>query len=288
MNYIPSEKIDLARTAFATLVAIVLISLLSHVYIILESFIPLVYVNALLVVGYGIAVSLITKLVMYFGKFRSKSKGVLLAVFLGFVALYTSWVAYLAYLYNDFIPNFNEYLSLLADVNTPANLIFTGKELLEFGTFSLMGGIPITGFLLVVVWMAELAGLLIYPVWIIFNKHLPPYSEEQDAYYDQHVLDDMFRTVYTEGKAVAGLKADPVQYLKESAGVSRYPCSRIIVYTLPHERTAYVSLHNVSLDTKGNEEEKPLVKALEISKQSASAILDNFASQVDKVGPLLN
>lgn len=263
---------------------------LSYVYVLVENFIPIIYANVFIVVGYGIAISMMAKIVMYFGKFRSKRAAIIITLVLGVFANYTAWLAHVAYLWNDFNPSFSSYLDLLTSIEAPMALAYTLGDLYEFGTWGI-GYSPdsnLTGPILGIVWLAELVGLTLYPAYIVSKKILPPFSEEADDFYDQYILDDMFKATYIISKVEDGLANNPVAFLESMAGAARYPCTRTIVYSLPRESTAYVAMYSVRLNQKKKEEVTPLGGPVRITSATAREILAHFDHHVDKVDALLN
>ncbi len=285
-HYTPSENIDTSRTIIAVVIALALVICLSFVYNAIVSFIPIVYLCVLAPIGYAIVLGLLTRAVVHFGKFRSQKKGIALAVLFGLAANYTQWYAYLDYIWlNDFNLSFGSYLgSLFGGLGWGDALRAVGVSN-TYGSWSIgTSGTPVNGIILTLVWVVEFLVLLLYPVWTLRNNRSAPFSEEQDRFYDQFVLDNLFQGIYTPSKAEAGLVEDPLVYLQSIELNARHPGSRVEVYYLPNESNAYLSMLRTRVDEKNNEIAVPIVREFRISNRDAKRILDGF----DHTKDLLN
>lgn len=277
-HYTSSENIDTSRTAIGVVAALALIIGLSFVYNAFVSFIPIVYLCIIAPVGYAIVLGLLTRAVVHFGKFRSRNKGIGLAVLFGLAANYTQWYAYLDYAWlHDFELSFGSYLASLFGGLGWGEAGRAVTEFSSYGSWSIgTSGYPVSGIVLILVWAIEFLLILLYPVWTLRNNRSAPFSEEQDQFYDQFVLDNLFQGIYTPSKAETGLAEDPMAYLQSIELNARHPGSRVEVYYLPTESNAYLSVLRTRVDEKNNEIAVPIVREFRISNRDAKRILDGF------------
>lgn len=289
-HYEPSGNIDLARTAIGILIAMVLIIPVSFLYNAIISVIPILYLAVVAPIGYGLLLGLIVRLVLHFGKFRSRQKGFAVAIFLGLAANYTQWMAYLDFVYvQDVKLYFSSYLAtLFGGIGIVDSLRIVGG-INEYGTWSLgmSSQTPVNGWLLTVIWILEFAVILIYPLVTIRSRRIQPFSEEQNKFYNQYTLENIFKAFYTPGKAEAALKQNPLDYLKSIDLATNYPGSRVEVFQLPNEAYAFISISRVTVrsgaDQKGKETVVPIVDRFRISNADAKQILAEYVNAKDRL-----
>ncbi|MFT5998428.1 MAG: hypothetical protein ACI81P_000881 [Neolewinella sp.] len=283
-HYEPSDNIDVARTAIGAAIAFAIIVGLSFLYNAIISVIPIIYLSVVAPIGYGVLLGLMSRVVIHLGKFRSRKKGVVLALLFGLAANYTQWFAYLDFVYvQDFQVHFASYLNALFGGFGLGEALGGVAEINEYGTWSIgaSGENPVNGVLLTIIWVLEFLIILLYPAWTLRKKRSRPFSENQDRFYDQFILENLFQALYTSTKAEHGMAEDPLSYLKGIALTSRYPGSRVEVYFLPDENAAYVSILRTRIDEKQNEISMPVVNEFRVKSRDAKRILDAFPHAKD-------
>jgi len=285
-HYQLSNNIDPIRTSSCVAIALVVIVGLSFLYNAIISMIPIIYLAVIAPIGYAIVLGLLTRAILHFGKFRSRTKGIALALTLGLVANYTQWMAYLDFTYiQDFQVNFNSYIDTLFGGLGPGEAARIIADINEYGTWTIgaSSATPVNGLFLAGIWLVEFLILLLYPAWTIRNNRSKPFSENQDRFYDQFELENLFQAIYTPNKAEPALADDPLAYLKLKEMHARFPGSRVEVYYLADESDAYISILRARMDEKKNEIRVPVVKEFRISNREAKRILDEFSHQKDRL-----
>ncbi len=286
-HYTPSGKVDTVRAIGAFLVAAAVVVVLSFAYNAINSWMPFIYLSALICLGYGIGVGILTRMVMSFGKFRNKTLGLAVAVALGLLAVYTAWMAYLAHVSSDMGHSFTYYLSWLAyGLEFKETFAFIG-EINSVGLWTIGSGGSVSGIFLGVVWAIEAIIILGVAPFMVFSTTLPPFSESQDKFFDEVTLNNNFQSLLSGVEATSGLKDNALTYLKSIELSNGYPYSRVSVFTLPRDSEAYISVNRIRVDEKNNEVSVPVVEHLRISGMDAREVLDAYKGDKDKIGALL-
>ena len=290
-HYEPSGKIDPAMTVISVLVAMAIVTGLSFLYVFFTEVIPIIYLAILILIGYGLTLGYLTKMVMFFGKFRSKPAAYGVALLLSVWAIITSWLAFISYLSLDYASSFSDYLTWFPELLYPSNLATIIGEVNEYGTWGVgvgsSGNNTVSGFLLTLVWIAEIATLIAMPLISVRAKSLPPFSEEEDAFFDEFILKNDFQGIISGGKASELLVERPLDYLASIEVSSRFPISRVVVYTLPRSSVAYVSILKVRVNHKQQEEVHPVVEHLRVPGAVAREILGKYEAKKDPIGVLM-
>ncbi len=209
-----------------------------------------------------------------------------MAILLGLAANYTQWMAYLDFIYvQDAKLYFSSYLSTLFGRLGIVESLQIIAQINEYGTWSLgmNSQTPVNGLLLTIIWIVEFVVILVYPVVAIRHRRIQPFSEDQDRFYDQYTLENLFKAFYTPGKAEAAINENPLEYLKSIDLATNYPGARVEVFQLPNESYAYISISRVRIDQKKNEIATPVVDRFRISNADAKQILAEYVNAKDRL-----
>lgn len=288
MYYIESGKVDLPRTIICALVGIALLIGLSWIYNILNNFIPIIYANVIITVGYGLAIGMLVRACTYFGRVRNKMVVIGGAVLFGLIANYTQWMDFVTYLFNELQNDFSLYLSLLFGGLSPIELFEAIGEINQYGTWGLgfSGDNTVNGFPLTIVWIIEFAIILGIPVLQAFGQKVYPFSEEHNQYFDRYLLKQRFRALHSVNPILESLTTDPATFLEGLGEGTAYLYSIVEVYYLPNSQYSYLDISKITVQTGESSKEKTtlMVDNLKIETAKAKQILERFENKKDQVG----
>ncbi len=210
--YTPSGKMSPVAIGYFLLCVFIILPLLGLVYSYAIWYIPIIYVNVLLAVGFGFAIGfVISLLVVKMGKVRSVSKSVLFGVLGALVAYYFHWVVWSDLLYNasggnDYFSfsniSISEVLSFAAQPGAIFELIGSVNEMGTWG----FGDSPVSGTLLTVVWVIEF--LIIFVVATVVSTSFAgtPFCEVENEWFKERELAP-FSAISDVSSLVASLEA---------------------------------------------------------------------------------
>lgn len=163
-TYVHSGRVPLGGLLLAALLSPLAAALCGFVYAYLFRYVPFVYLNFLITLGYGFLMGLSVTMTLEMGKIRNTSVNVLLALFTTTLGIYIYWGAYLWACHGWDI-------GLAAW--SPSVLLSFAQDLFENGSWGL-GNTTITGWFLVLFWLAE--AVLLYGMTIfcsLVDAHKP-------------------------------------------------------------------------------------------------------------------
>jgi hypothetical protein len=243
-------------------------------YSYLIKWIPFVYLNVLIAVGYGFAFGLMTYFILKFGKVRNAPLALLTGLAVGVVALYGSWNGCAKSLIGDKLP------ALLM----PGQLWRFIKILNENGSWGigLSSSAPVTGVLLAIFWVAEALTIVGLSAFIPYTMiHSLPFCENHGLWLDKEKKIEKL-DAFVLPDQIAAFKAGDIDPLERSQ--PRVPASgRFARLTLKYHPECHdfctLSIANVttSLDKKGNEKEatQEIISNLQVPK-SMFEYLESF------------
>ena len=155
----------------------VAVPILGLIYGYLLRYIPFIYINILIVVGYAYAVSFVISKVAKYGRVRNMLLIGLAGFFFGLLADYIGWVSWIAAMSGD--------PSYLIAFFFPLDVFTIITEIAKEGAWSLSGTTP-TGAFLYFVWFVE-ACIVIGGSTYLSIKALAetPYCEDSDIWADK-------------------------------------------------------------------------------------------------------
>jgi hypothetical protein len=148
-HYKPSGEITFAGVLSAITIGTGLAFLCSIPYAYITVYVPLIFINLIAVLGFGVIVGLGAAKGARAGNLTSPIAAAALGCVVGVFAVYCDWVWWV-------------YAASRQEVFTlnPLALLVVASLILPEGTWGLSSGEPLTGWLLALVWLAE-AGLIV-------------------------------------------------------------------------------------------------------------------------------
>ncbi|GAB3635297.1 hypothetical protein GCM10027422_08870 [Hymenobacter arcticus] len=261
--YQPSNKMPPAGILALLAGGVAAALVLALVYIYAVWYIPFVYINFILCLGFGLLLGAALALLVRLGKLRSPGAVGGLALLVGFVAVYLEWSVYLTLLLNsettgtgkeaDTSTSFSA--SLFADVIThPAAMWSAMRQVNETGTWSLKGSTP-SGLFLGVIWVIE-AVMILGGVYLMARAQATePFSETSNEWADEETLPHPIGYAQDIETTRTALESGQFHHLTpHTSAVAEDPFARLSLHSAPNDPNCrYLSLHNVTttLDKKG-------------------------------------
>lgn len=234
-------------------------------YSYLTKWIPFIYLNFLITLGYGFAFGLLTRWLLKIGKVRNNLVALLASGVVGLLAWYGSWNGCAKALIGSEAP------WLL----TPPQMTQFVQILLEHGSWGIgMGSsTAVTGIPLAIIWILEGATIVGLTVLVAYQfvAHTP-FCELHNCWLDREKKIDKL-DAFTHPDQIAAFKSGDLSPLNQAK--PRVPASdKFGRLTLKHSDQCHdycsVSISNISLtyDKKGNlqESEQKLISNLWVSK----------------------
>ena len=275
--YKPSNKMPPAGILALLAGGIVAALVLALVYIYAVWYIPFVYVNFFLCLGFGLVLGAVLSVLVRLGKLRSPGAVGVLALLVGLVAVYLEWGVYLTLLFNsdttgtgkdaDTTTSFSP--GLFADIIAhPAAMWLAMQKINQTGTWSLKGSTP-SGVFLGVIWVIE-AVLILGGAYLITKAQASePFSEISNEWATEETLAHPISFAQDAATTRTALETGQFQHLTlHTSTVAEEPFARIKLHSAPNDHNCrYLTLENVTttIDKKGK------------ATQSATTVVQHLA-----------
>lgn len=281
--YQESNNFHPARMAISILVCLFIALVLGYAYSILIWIIPLIYLNFLATIGFGIVLGMVVKILIRLGHIRHFNIKILLAVMAGLFANYFQWTTFILYAGLGHIPSVGEYLANLGWIFSPSGFFAMLGEINRVGLWS-MFGMQINGFVLTIIWLVEFLIILGLPVMAAMQATVFPYSEKLGKWYPKFTLSDDYEPVSAVQKILEGLQSKPLETIQQLQPGSGWRYSKIHIYYLPEEEKQYLAIEKVYIENRGagKANHEIMVNNFSINKKSADLILNNFRNKKEK------
>jgi len=250
--YKHSGKFGIHGPLLAVLAALVLGYPLGILYAYLIKWIPFIYLNFIITVGYGLIFGLLVSWLMKFAKVRNVAIGGLSGLAAGCIAMYLAWNGYL-----------HTFIKDSPFVFSPKAILSAIKYLYENGSWGIgfSGSEPVTGIFLAIVWLME-AVVIIGAVALLGLASVSdtPFCEEHGCWLDEEKKIDKL-DVFSSPDHIAAFQAGDISPLE--AARPRIPAggafSRLTLrHSVRCDEFCTLSVANVTvtLDKEGKPQEK--------------------------------
>jgi hypothetical protein len=238
-------------------------AVLAFVYIYAIWYIPFVYINFFLCLGFGLVLGGVLMLLAKAGKLRSPVGVGMLALLVGLVAVYLEWSVYLTLLFNsettgsgrDADTSTSFSAGMWADVlSHPAAMWEAIGKINETGTWSLKGATP-SGIFLGLIWVVEAVIILGGAYWLARSQATEPFSEVANEWADEEILPHPIGYAQDLAQTRSALETGQYHALTPHAAQSETdPFARLKLHRAPNDPNCqYLTLENVTtkVDDKG-------------------------------------
>ncbi|GAA4045373.1 hypothetical protein GCM10022409_34270 [Hymenobacter glaciei] len=242
-------------------------AVLAFIYIYAIWYIPFVYINVFICLGFGLVLGGILLMLARAGKLRSPAGAGLLGLLVGLAAVYLEWSVYLTLLLNsettgtgrsaDTSTSFSK--SMFVDVFThPAAMWEAIGKINETGTWSLKGATASGGFLWFV-WVVELLIILGGAYLLARAQADEPFSELTNEWADEETLAHPVTYAHDIGQTRTALESGQFQALAPHVAESGVaPFARLKLHRVANDPGCqFLTLENVTpkVDDKGKASE---------------------------------
>lgn len=251
--YRHSGKFNPAGPILVFLAALVAAFPLGLLYSYLINWIPFIYLNFLITLGYGFVFGTLTSLLLLkFGKVRNTAVAFLSGTAAGLIAWYFSWNGHIHALAGD-VP----WLLTPGQIWTAVKILYNeGSWGIGFGSQE-----PLTGIPLAIVWLGEGAMIVGLAAMISYRSVKDtPFCEQHNCWFDEKKVIDKF-DVFTHPQHLEAFKTGDIAPLEEAR--PRVPASgQFARVTVKHSKNCHdlctLSIDNVTVtpDKNGNPKEK--------------------------------
>ncbi|RZJ51666.1 MAG: hypothetical protein EOO44_14195 [Flavobacterium sp.] len=196
--YTPSGKFSPSFVLYFLAVSAIVFPILGLIYAYCIWYIPFVYINFFITLGFGFLVGLaIALFVIKKGKVRNPVLGLLIGVIGGILALYFHWAIWI-----DLVINAGEtygsnrigitvsniqFLQVFSLIFQPALVFDSICQVSEYGTWGIRGA-TVTGTFLWVIWSIEFIIVIGVSGFLSYLEAQKPFSESTNSWYEEVTL----------------------------------------------------------------------------------------------------
>jgi hypothetical protein len=255
-NYHPfyrhSGKFGIHGPLLAVLAALIAGYPLGIIYSYLIKWIPFIYLNFFIVIGYGLIFGVMTMPLLKFANVRNTIVAVLTGLTVGLIAWYMNWNGYL-----------HAMIKEAPTLMTPGQLKLLMKLLYEHGSWGIgfSSQDAVTGIPLAIVWLCE-AGIIIGASTLLAYGTVAatPFCENHACWLDKEKKIDKL-DAFVQPDQIAALQAGniaPLDHARPRVPASGAFARMTLRYSDKCEEFCTLSIENVSVtvDDKGKVQEK--------------------------------
>lgn len=196
--YKPSGKFSPSFILFFLLVSLIAFPLLGLIYAYCIWYIPFIYINFFITLGFGFLVALcVNKVVIRKGKVRNPILALFIGFFAGIVALYFHWSVWIDLVINAgesygserigvTVSNI-EFLQVFSLIFQPSMVFEYIGMVNEFGTWGIRGA-TVSGAFLWVIWAIEFVIVVGVSSFLPYLESKKPFSESTNSWYEEITL----------------------------------------------------------------------------------------------------
>lgn len=257
---------------------------LGYVYSIAIFFIPIVYLNFLLTLGFGLILGLMCRFFVRISHNRSKKSQIIQAAIIGIMATYFQWTAYILFIYNGSVAPPAEYLANLDWIVIPKNFFAAIAKINRVGAWSIFG-VTFRGFSLALVWIMETFIIIVLPVVAIRKTPIYPYSEKLSKWYPKFTLFKDFESLSGSKKLMDDLAANPLVALQGLGKGSGTRHTKVHLFYFKDEDRQYLTFERIFIDGngRGKRNGSVVINNLAIDSNAAIAIMAKFEHKREKI-----
>jgi len=269
------------RLPFGLLSSVIVAVVLAYLYGLLMYFSPIVYLNVLICIGFGLALGFSAGFAAHLAHARSGRWRVGFAGLIALLAFLFHWCGYITIVLNDGQLGPIAYLNSLGMIFYPQDLFATVRLLNTLGVWEI-AGIPNSGTFGWIIWLVEMIIILAVPIYVALNLRIQPYSELLGRFYKGYTLKEGFGgpvgSPTTFAQAVQERGFQPFTEL-EAPRPNLYYTFKL--YFLEGENKHYLDINRVTISSTGSGKtsDRVVVNQLQINKSTALRIKGELMKQ---------
>lgn len=271
---------------------------LALLYVYAVWYIPFIYINFAVTLGFGLGLGWALKKMVRAGKLRNPRLVGWLSVAIGVWAWYVQWCVYIALLAGagdteslgsraSFTHTTFQEDVFLGSLFNPVAVLSVLPGLAEEGTWSIFK-VTVSGVFLYLIWLAEFL-IIVFFAWSLPHTEAGvPFSELADEWAEKTTLPQSAIHCADAAATKAALEAadwDHLQLRPQDEDTALAPFSRLHFYRAPSDpECCYLSLENVTieLDKNGKSSEKTadVVEYLRVPPRICTELHTRFGTEV--------
>lgn len=196
LYYSPSGKVPALALIGSLLLGMVGSIVLAIIYIALQWFIPIIYFNVFITLGFGAGIYYLLNFFFKQWKLRNRGVAILITLIVAIIGFYAQWALFVSLMFNaegtmggdTWVKSSFSLEGFKAFFMHPSFIWEAMQGLNEVGTFTLKKS-PVSGGMLWAVWGIEMAIIIITPILMAFRGvTIFPFSEKDQVWMNRRVL----------------------------------------------------------------------------------------------------
>ncbi|GFZ80233.1 hypothetical protein GCM10011531_07780 [Aquaticitalea lipolytica] len=230
--------------------SLIAICILSFLYSIITHYLPLVYFNFLIAIGFGISISFVSRFFNSIFKIRNRKKSIIITLVLAFIAVCFQWIWYL-YIINSVEFSFIDGITFFINMIFRPDLVIENIIIInKFGVWE-MFGTTFKGIVLWLVWLVEAAIIM----FLSYNNYLHfqtiPFSEKDNKWFKKDYIDFDFEHIAFKKEFIEKFQINPSEAISELKKGDGLRHSKISVYKSDTEQKSIVTIDNIRVTERG-------------------------------------
>ena len=275
-EYKAEKNTNVLNLVIAIILSAIVSVFLGWIYSVMV-YIPIIYLNILIVVGVGYLLGISNTVLSKFLQIRDKRTRLLLIIFSVFVAYYSQWISFILQTYNSEFPSFESYLSFWI---YPQQFFKAIAEINKYGTwgFGMSDPIYVRGIFLSLIWFGEAAILFFISIVYVYRFPENPFSEKFNKWYPKIILDEEFENIYSANRFISQFEEQGIDKILNLKNGMAFQYSKVSIFYLEGEDKQYLSIEYVQIDKREptKSDTTVIVKPFEISTQDAKVLFGKF------------
>jgi hypothetical protein len=235
------------------ILAIVSSLALGFVYNVLIRFISFIYVNVIILFGFGYTLAYLSRGLNLLFKIRSKKISMLITAAIGILSIYIQWVCFVYIFFVEDLAPIQDIQSILNFMVHPDFLINSIMEINEYGTW-VIGETPINGTILWWIWLGEALLMIAIPLRLYMLFDVLPFSEADNRWYKKKKIDQQFEYILLRQNFLKSFAENPTESLKSLGKPDYNRYSNAYIYSDKNKRSFLIEIENVTVDSKANKD----------------------------------
>lgn len=278
--YESNYQTDIKSLLIATLPVLAIVAVLGYIYAVLILFIPFIYVNVLMTVGYGILAAYLAEAALWYGKCRSETHALIFASFIALFAIYVQWAVWL-----QIIGFFGEEVSFVERLDVvvyylthPVVMWEDMKSIAEVGVWG-FGENLVNGTMLWIVWILEALIILGVIVFRTGENVDSPFCETSNQWAKIIPLVPLTRVEEPKNfiTQLAQKKYEPLQVLQAGDDMKRH--THAMIYHCEGHNIYYMSVNDrmvIMSSKKIKNIDTPLIEYMQIDNLVAQELIRQY------------
>jgi hypothetical protein len=292
--YKPSGKAPVTGILLALTVSAVFAVICAFAYCYGIWYIPIIYLNLILIIGVPIALSvLIARIGIKFGKIRNKIVAAMIGLAGGVVFFIVQWLIHCVMVTNSgevhsigsgshsmgFAETGFSFEAFMFYLTNPAETISLIGVINEVGTWGI-GSSTVSGILLTIFWIIEALCILFVPVFFPWKQADNPFSEKLNQWLEERSMSRNMAITNSADELRNEIENGNFGTLINATSSTENPFRKLVLYSDDQQQEVYLTVKHITItyDDKGKEKENEIeeVKEVLIPKELYDRLVAQF------------